>query len=73
MTSAEMEPNGGILREFDEDSWAECPHCGARFRMWDSWFGSTLWVRDGSDFEPVPAFRCCPNCGRELEGSGSDA
>ena len=40
--------------------------------MWDSWFGSTLWVRDGSNLEPVPVFRYCPNCGEEMERSGSD-
>lgn len=70
-----MEPNSGILREFEEDLWTECPHCGAHFRTWDSWFGSTLWVRDGDGMDPVPKFSYCPNCGEDLnlkkkEGEG---
>lgn len=59
-------------REAPNESWTECPHCGASFRTWDCWYGSAVWVFDGSELEPVPVFRHCPNCGEELERSGSD-
>lgn len=52
--------------------WADCPHCGARLRIWDKWYGAALWVRDCNGMEPVMEFRHCPNCGEELERSGSD-
>lgn len=55
-----------------KESWSACPHCGARFRTWNCWFGSTLWVRGCNGMEPVMEFRHCPNCGKELERSGSD-
>ena len=55
-----------------KESWSACPHCGARFRTWNCWFGSTLWVWDYNSMEPVMDFRFCPNCGEELERSGSD-
>ena len=63
-----MIPTSGEPKE----SWTECPHCGARFRTWDRWYGSAVWMFDGSRLEPVMDFRFCPVCGGKLEGSGSD-
>ena len=55
-----------------KESWSACQHCGARFRTWDRWYGSTLWVRRDGELEPEREFRHCPNGGEERERSGSD-
>lgn len=59
-------------RKEPKESWSVCPHCGAHFRTWNCWFGSTLWVWGYNSMEPVMEFRFCPNCWKELKGSESD-
>lgn len=65
-----MAPTSNERREVPNESWSACPRCGARFRTWDCWYGSAVWVFDGSEFEPVLQFRYCPVCGRELKKEG---
>ena len=68
-----MTPTSDERSEAPNESWTQCPHCGAQVMTWNMWHGSTLWVHDCDGMVPAPKFKFCPNCGRELEGSGSDA
>lgn len=62
-----MTPTSDERREAPNESWTECPHCGARFRTWDVWYGSAIWEFDGSELVPVLDFRYCPVCGGKLD------
>lgn len=62
-----MAPTSEERSKAPNESWTQCPHCGACFRTWDIWYGSAIWEFDGSELVPVLDFRYCPVCGGDLE------